>query len=659
MQTKQKVPTFGQTNDLTFISKAAFSMAEGVTGIKMWDFSHVAHSLQVILDENHDISMGSIIHILCQSLETINWPLHPPSIMKPAMDYLVQRTKERIDEVGEEFFAEKIDEATALDHTRMLYTLQNYIIQPFYEFSSYSQEVPLSDRNLKIIKDAHEKILALTQPAAKSALKQAKKNLDRLKKAAKSKAEQAAKKAEEDKAAAEQLAAEIEKAKSIVLEEDKSLPKAVQKKIKYIKADDGRVKVFGWVHRLRKQGQLFFFILRDGTGFLQCVLSGKLTQTVSALTIHCEASVMIIGQINKDERAPGGFELVADYWELVGNAPADFETLVSKDSSPDILLDNRHLVLRGENAAAVIHFRDHLTRYIREHFFAHDVNEVFCPELVQTQCEGGATLFKLDYYGQPAYLTQSSQLYLETCLSSIGDVFCIQSSFRAEKSKTPRHLTEFTHIEAEYGFITFDELMDRIEDLVFEVIDRLVNGPMGEIIKKRNPKFVAPKKPFKRMTYIDAIKYCNEHKILKDPENPDDPFVYGDDIPELAERTMVDMIGVPTFMTCFPAEMKAFYMKKCADDPRLTESCDLLVPGVGEVVGGSMRMDQVDELVQAYETNQINPEPYYWYVDQRRYGTCPHGGFGLGTERLVRWILDIPHIRDTCLYPRLMGRCTP
>lgn len=634
-------------------------MTDTTVTIKQWDFSHLAHTLQVIVSENHDVAMGSIIHIACQCLETIGWPLHPPSILKPAMDYLIQKNQECIDQVGTDLYEKTITEDVALDRLRMLYTIQNYIIKPFGEFGTYSTEVPLTDANVKVFKDADEKVSQLLQPATKSALKTQKKNLQRILKLAQSKAEQKAKKDKEDQEAAEKLAADLEKAKSIVLEEDSSLPEAKTKKIKYIKADDGRVRVFGWVHRLRKQGQLYFFIVRDGTGFIQCVLSGKLTQTVAALTIHCEATVMIVGQIKPDERAPGGFELTADYWEMVGNAPSDFESIVSKDSSPDILLDNRHLVLRGENASAVMLFRDYLTRYIREHFFAHDVNEVFCPELVQTQCEGGATLFKLDYYGQPAYLTQSSQLYLETCLPSLGDVFCIQSSFRAEKSKTPRHLCEFTHIEAEYGFIDFKELMDRIEDLVYDVTNRLVQGQTGEIIKKRNPKFVALQKPFKRMTYIEAIEYCNEHKILKDPDNPDDLFQYGDDIPELAERTMVDMLGVPTFLTCFPAEMKAFYMKKCKDDPRLTESCDLLVPGVGEVVGGSMRMDQVEELLEAYAKNELNPDPYYWYVDQRKYGTCPHGGFGLGTERLIRWILDIPHIRDCCLYPRLMNRCTP
>jgi asparaginyl-tRNA synthetase len=484
-------------------------------------------------------------------------------------------------------------------------------------------------------------------------------NLNRIVGAARARQEQAAKRAEEEAAAAARLAEAIELAKQQQIVEDPGLPPARVLKIKYVKPGPERVRVFGWVHRLRTQGKLIFLIVRDGSGFLQVVIEGALTQTVAALTIHREASVMVVGVAHEDERAPGKVELAADFWDMIGNAPSDFESIVSKDSSPDVLLDHRHLVLRGENAAGVIHVRDYLTRAVRDHFFANDVNEVVCPTLVQTQCEGGSTLFQFDYYGEPAYLTQSSQLYLETCLSSIGDVFCIQSSYRAEKAKTPRHLSEFTHIEAEYAFIDFDTLMNRIEALVVDVIDRLLASPAGEIIAKRNKAFKPLKRGFRRLPYADAINFCNEHHILKDPEHPEEPFVFGDDIPELAERTMVDLIGEPTFMIKFPVEMKAFYMKKCPEDRRLTESCDLLVPGVGEVVGGSMRMDDPDELLAAYEANELNPAPYYWYVDQRRYGTCPHGGFGLGTERLVRWILDVPHVRDTCLYPRMLKRCTP
>lgn len=244
----------------------------------------------------------------------------------------------------------------------------------------------------------------------------------------------------------------------------------------------------------------------------------------------------------------------------------------------------------------------------------------------------------------------------------MGDVFCVQPSFRAEKSKTPRHLTEFTHVEAEYPFIDFNELLTRIENMVCDVVDQILESDYAKTIKDRTPSFKKLDKPFMRLDYIKAIDYCNEHGILKDPDLPDNEenkFKFGDDIPELAERTMIDKIGVPVFLIKFPAEQKAFYMQKCPEDRRLTESVDLLVPGVGEVVGGSMRMDNVDELIQAYHDNNIDPAPYYWYVDQRRYGTFPHGGFGLGTERLVRWILSIPHIRDTCLYPRIMNRATP
>lgn len=624
-----------------------------------WKFDHVAHTLDTILKEEHDVSIGSVIHIVIQCLDAIEWPLHPPSILKPAMDYLTSQTNQRIDETGDLLVAGTITKEQAEERIRVLFTLKNYIITPFAEFSPYAQEVPKNQRNLKILTDAHAKISELSAEPTKSAVKAAQKNLQRIQKAAETRKAAADKKAIEDAAAAEKLAADIEKAKSLNVKEDESLPPAKTKKIRAIKADDGRVRVFGWAHRIRKQGQLIFIIVRDGTSYLQVVIQGVLAQTVDALTIHNEATLMAVGTISPDERAKGGFELIADYWEMIGNAPSDFESIVSKDSSPDILLDQRHLVLRGENAAAVIKFRDYLTRCIREQFYKNDCVEVYCPTLVQTQCEGGATLFSLDYYGQPAYLTQSSQLYLETCCPSMGDVFCVQSSFRAEKSKTPRHLTEFTHIEAEYSFIDFNELMDRIEDLVYNVIQNLLKSEHGETIKARNPGFQVPEKPFVRLAYVDAIKYLNDNHILKDPENPDDLFVFGDDIPELAERTMVDKIGKPTFLMKFPAEMKAFYMKRCTDDTRLTESCDLLVPGVGEVVGGSMRIDDYEELVRAYEANNLNPEPYYWYVDQRRYGTFPHGGFGLGTERLVRWILDIPHIRECCLYPRLMNRCTP
>jgi asparaginyl-tRNA synthetase len=628
----------------------------------VWDFGPAVATLEQVLSTEQAISIGSIIHFLVQCITALGGDLHPPSVLKPAHDYLTDQVKKQLDETGDLQIADKLTDDEAKERVRILYTLQNSVVQPFIDFAAFSESIPSQDKNLKVLREAQTRLAALITPladSAKSAIKTVEKNLQRLVSAAKAREAQAVKRAADEAAAAIRLAQALELAKQQNITEDTSLPPATVRKIKYVAPGSDRVRVFGWVHRLRTQGKLIFLIVRDGSGFLQVVIEGVLTQTVAALTVRREASVMVVGPVHADERALGGVELAADYWEMIGNAPSDFESIVSKDSSPEILLDNRHLVLRGENAAAVIHVRDHLTRAVREHFFGHDVHEVVCPTLVQTQCEGGSTLFEFDYYGEPAYLTQSSQLYLETCLSSIGDVFCIQSSYRAEKSKTPRHLSEFTHIEAEYAFIDFDQLMRRIEDLMVDSIERLLASPAGEVIRKRNPKFAALKRGFRRLPYIDAITFCNEHKILKDPNHPEEPFVFGDDIPELAERTIVDLIGEPTFMIKFPAEMKAFYMKKCPEDRRLTESCDLLVPGVGEVVGGSMRMEDADELLAAYEANRLNPQPYYWYVDQRRYGTCPHGGFGLGTERLVRWILDIAHIRDTCLYPRMLKRCTP
>jgi asparaginyl-tRNA synthetase len=236
--------------------------------------------------------------------------------------------------------------------------------------------------------------------------------------------------------------------------------------------------------------------------------------------------------------------------------------------------------------------------------------------------EGGSTLFAFPYFGQTAYLTQSSQLYLETCLPSMGDVFCICPSFRAEKSLTRRHLSEFTHLEAELDFISFDDLLDHLETVITRVIDITLSDPViGAYVKEFNPKFVKPTTPFKRVRYADAITWLNEHNILnedvEDGEQPR-PHVFGDDIAEAAERKMTDILNVPIFLTHFPAEIKAFYMKKDATDKRVTESMDVLMPGVGEIVGGSMRIDDYEELMAAFKKYEIPSEPYYWYIDQRR-----------------------------------------
>ncbi|XP_006837632.1 PREDICTED: asparagine--tRNA ligase, cytoplasmic-like [Chrysochloris asiatica] len=380
----------------------------------------------------------------------------------------------------------------------------------------------------------------------------------------------------------------LEEAKKIIIKNDPSLPEPKSVKINMLEAHRGqRVKVFGWVHRLRRQGKnLMFLVLRDGTGYLQCVLSDELCQCYNGMVLSTESSVAVYGML----------------------------TLTPKGK------------------------------------------QVTPPTLVQTQVEGGATLFKLDYFGEEAFLTQSSQLYLETCLPALGDVFCLAQSYRAEQSRTRRHLAEYTHVEAECPFLTFEELLNRLEDLVCDVVDRVLKSPAASIVYELNPNFKPPKRPFKRMNYSDAIVWLKEHDIKKE----DGTFYeFGDDIPEAPERLMTDTINEPILLCRFPVEIKSFYMQRCPEDSRLTESVDVLMPNVGEIVGGSMRIWDSDEMLAGYKREGIDPTPYYWYTDQRKYGTCPHGGYGLGLERFLTWLLNRYHIRDVCLYPRFVQRCKP
>uniref|UniRef100_A0A673IYV3 Aminoacyl-transfer RNA synthetases class-II family profile domain-containing protein n=1 Tax=Sinocyclocheilus rhinocerous TaxID=307959 RepID=A0A673IYV3_9TELE len=417
---------------------------------------------------------------------------------------------------------------------------------------------------------------------------------------------------------AERREKNLEEAKTIVIENDPSLPEPKTVKIDKLEAlREQRVKVFGWVHRLRRQGKnLLFIVLRDGAGFLQCVLMDKLCQCYNGLVLSTESTVALYGTVKpvpEGKQAPGGHELLCDFWELIGLAPAGgADNLLNEESDVDVQLNNRHMMIRGENVSKILKVRSTVTQCFRDHFFSRGYYEITPPTLVQTQVEGGSTLFGLDYFGENAFLTQSSQLYLETCIPALGDTFCIAQSYRAEQSRTRRHLSEYTHIEAECPFMTYEDLLNRLEDLVCDVVDRVLKSPAAQLIYDINPDFKPPKRPFKRMNYTEAIEWLKEHNIKKD------------------DGTFYEFGEV-----------------------------DVLMPNVGEIVGGSMRIWDAEELLEGYKREGIDPTPYYWYTDQRKFGTCPHGGYGLGLERFLTWLLNRHHIRDVCLYPRFIQRCRP
>ena len=477
------------------------------------------------------------------------------------------------------------------------------------------------------------------KPATKSALKKAANLFDSHKK----KVAKGDELALREKAEAEKRQIALEHAKKVKLSQDPSLPKAIKirlnekdpnviklrsgdskKDVDYSEGRGTRVRVTGRVHRLRSQKDVIFLTLQDGYGFLQCVLTGDLVKTYDALTMTLETALEVWGEmweVPPKQHAPDDRELHADYYEIIGRAAGDKEaitTIVAPDADQQTLLDSRHLVLRGENSSSVMKVRAAVLRAFRQTYeeITPSCLEVTPPCMVQTQVEGGATLFEFNYYGEKAYLTQSSQLYLETCLPSLGNVFCVAPSFRAEKSLTRRHLSEYTHIEAELDFITFDDLLAHLELVMCSVVDIALSHPQtAKQIQSLNPGFQKPERPFKRMRYADAIDWLREHEILNEEGQP---HTFGDDIAEAAERKMTDIINRPIFLTHFPVEIKAFYMKKDPEDPRVTESVDCLMPGVGEIVGGSMRMDDYEELMAAYGRVGIDPKPYYWYTDQRK-----------------------------------------
>lgn len=429
------------------------------------------------------------------------------------------------------------------------------------------------------------------------------------------------------------------------------------------------VTIRGWAQYVRAGKKNVFIVLRDHTGYVQVYMDRKSFEESKRDEINLivkETYLEITGELKEDERAPYiGKELKCQTFNIIGHS-VPIESL-NIQSGSFVKFENRHLVLRQERLTKVMQIRSELIYTISDFMHKNGVTKVTPPTLTKQEVEGGSTLFKLKYYDEDAVLTQSSQLYLETAIPSLGPVWCELPSYRSEKSATRRHLSEFTHIEAEFPSIEFEDLLNFIENMVRTVAKNLYENPS---VKKKidwlykdsklDFTFKVPEKPFKRMRYSEAIKWLNENEIkLKLEDGSEKDFEYGDDIPESPERLMTDTIGEPIFLTHFPREMKAFYMDPDTENKEETLSVDLLLPNVGEIVGGSMRITNLKELEEGFKKHNIDTSSYNWYIDQRKYGSCPHGGFGLGLERLLMWLTMQDTVKDCCLYPRYMGRIQP
>ena len=415
------------------------------------------------------------------------------------------------------------------------------------------------------------------------------------------------------------------------------------------------VTVRGWVATTRSSGKIAFVVLRDGSGYVQGVLSKKeVTEatwaTFSALT-H-ESSVAVIGTVRAEPRSPGGYELAVQSIELLGSSP-DFP-ITPKEHGTTFLFEHRHLWLRSRRQAAVARVRSEVAQAIRDFFYQRDFVLVDTPILTGAIGEEAGNLFATDYFDLgKAYLAQTGQLYVEAAAAALGKVYCFGPTFRAEKSKTRRHLTEFWMVEPEVAFNDSDANMRLQEEFVSYLVGRALERRQEEL--KELERDVAPlqrvQPPFPRVSYTDAVARLNA--LGSD-------MTWGSDLGGDDETLLAREYDRPVFVYNYPKHVKAFYMKENPDDPRTVLNNDCLAPeGYGEIIGGSQREDNYDTLLSRIQNQGLDPEAYRWYLDLRKYGTFVHSGFGLGIERTVAWICGIPHIREAIAFPRQIHRLYP
>jgi asparaginyl-tRNA synthetase len=410
----------------------------------------------------------------------------------------------------------------------------------------------------------------------------------------------------------------------------------------------------GWLYNRRSSGKIQFLILRDGTGYCQSVVvKSDVSDEVwaQAERVTQETSLAVRGKVREDKRAPGGYELLVSDLEIIGDSP-DYP-ISPKEHGIDFLLSQRHLWMRSSRQHAVLRVRSEVSQAIRDFFYGRGFVLIDSPILTPASCEGTTTLFETDYFGERAFLSQSGQLYLEPAAAAFGKVYCFGPTFRAEKSKTRRHLTEFWMVEPEVAFLELSGLERLAEEFVAHIVERALNRCAEDLklLERDTSKLESVRVPFPRMTYREAIQKLSTAGL---------PVKYGDDLGGDEETEISKGFDRPVMITRYPAAIKAFYMKPDPEDPEAALCLDMIAPeGYGEIIGGSQRLDDHDLLLKRLKENNLSVEAYQWYLDVRKYGTFPHSGFGLGLERTVAWICGIHHLREAIPYPRTLNRIYP
>jgi len=414
------------------------------------------------------------------------------------------------------------------------------------------------------------------------------------------------------------------------------------------------VEIAGWLANKRSSGKIHFLNIRDGSGFVQAVMGKRdVSEAVflSAGSLTQESSLLVRGEVRKDERAPGGYELMVKELDII-QVTADYP-ISPKEHGPEFLLDNRHLWIRSRRQQAILRIRAALIRACFDFLDSHGFVRVDAPILTPSACEGTTTLFRTEYFDRWAYLTQSGQLYNEATAIALGRVYCFGPTFRAEKSKTRRHLQEFWMIEPEMAWCDLDENMDIQEAFVSAIVaDVLANcGADLETLERDRAFLERIVPPFPRISYDQAVEMLHAEGV---------DFQWGGDFGAPDETCLAARFDRPFFVHRFPSQCKAFYMQPDPERPEVALCADLLAPeGYGEIIGGGQRIDELALLEQRLEEHGLPRQDYEWYLDLRRYGTVPHGGFGLGIERALAWICGLEHIREAIPFPRMLHRLNP